>query len=655
MTKKGSINMFINRLILVFVVPGYICFAQNIDDLKNIQNRIPINIKNSAGSFEQNNNIQTDFEDQQYSIEPYSLTESQSKKDSILSEYFGYNYFTLRDSMIFSRNLPPNKEYIIGSGDELIISMWGETQFRQSYLIDSEGAIFDEKIGKVYISGKNLEQIKIYLSKSFGKVYSTLTGREPTTFIDISLGKLKLINVNFVGHVNYPGIHSLHPFSNVLTGLIHAGGVDTTGTLRQIELIRDGKPHKTIDVYEFLSRGKILQNIQLKDNDVISIPLRKSWVKITNQVNKPGIYESINNESINDLIEYASGLSNRSSSKIVLTRTKKIENRSYQSKNYQNYYLSYDDLKNTKVQNGDIIDALKVLDETNKVEIIGRVKKPGVYKFYEGMKLADLLDISGGLDDTTFYKSVYPKSAQIIRRNPKTRYENIISVNLDSYLKERKKEIFLQNLDRFVVHANLNFFERENIIIVGEVNIPGSYPVVSNNETLESIIRRSGGFTKKAHEEGVSIFRKNTSDNYIAKNIFAEQSRSRVSWRNNQILVFPGDSIHVKELTNTVTIKGEVYNQGKVEYVRGKPLSYYINQSGGLTPNGNKRGIVIIYANGTVSPKKRFNSPQIKDGSTIVVHEKENQQPFDVTSFASSWATIVSSIVTTIILTRQIN
>ena len=188
---------------------------------------------------------------------PYSPTELQIIEDSLLSLYYGYGYFTLRDSLAMSKNIPPSVKYILGPGDEIIVTMWGETQFQQNYFVDTEGTIFDEKIGKIIISGKSLENTQKYLSKSFEKVYSTLSGANPSTFIDISLGKLKSINVNFIGHVNYPGLHSLHPFSNVLNGLIQAGGIDTVGTLRNIELIETKDCLKKLTCINFLMEEKI--------------------------------------------------------------------------------------------------------------------------------------------------------------------------------------------------------------------------------------------------------------------------------------------------------------------------------------------------------------------------------------------------------------
>ena len=113
------------------------------------------------------------------------------------------------------------------------------------------------------------------------------------------------------------------------------------------------------------------------------------------------------------------------------------------------------------------------------------------------MTLKALLTLGGGFEDSTFWKSVYHDQAEIIRRDPESRYENVIKVNLVKIfiMAIEKKTSSLQNLDRVVIHANLNYFEKENIYISGEVNIPGAYPLISDNETLKSIINRAGNLT----------------------------------------------------------------------------------------------------------------------------------------------------------------
>ncbi len=135
-------------------------------------------------------------------IKPFSPYDVYS--DTLINpeaKFFGYNFFTKRDTVAFWENLPTPKNYLLGPGDELIISIWGQTQLRKTYTISREGNIYDDKVGLLNLMGKTLGEAEKYLSMQFGKVYSTIKGSSPTTFMDVSLGKLSSINVNFVGEL----------------------------------------------------------------------------------------------------------------------------------------------------------------------------------------------------------------------------------------------------------------------------------------------------------------------------------------------------------------------------------------------------------------------------------------------------------------------
>jgi len=110
----------------------------------------------------------------------------------------------------------------------------------------------------------------------------------------------------------------------------------------------------------------------------------------------------------------------------------------------------------------------------------------------------------------------------------------------------------------------------------------------------------------------------------------------------------------IKEKPGTVFISGEVYNSGLVEYDESLSVKNYINSAGGITKNGDKNDIIIIYANGEVKPNPKFGRIKIKDGSTIIVNIKEIRDPFSATDFANTTLSLISSLVTILVLSRQI-
>ncbi|MBT4663203.1 MAG: hypothetical protein HOC18_15030, partial [Candidatus Marinimicrobia bacterium] len=573
-------------------------------------------------------------------------------------KHFGYDFFTLRDTVAFWENLPTPANYQLGPGDELVVSLWGETQLRETYTISRDGKIYDEKVGLLNLTGKSMEGAKKYLKTQFGRIYATLNGKTPTTFIDVSLGELRSINVNFVGEVQYPGVYPVHPFSTVITGLIQAGGLDTTGSLRTIQVKRNGEVVTVVDLYDYLLKGNLPNNIQLRDQDIVVIPTRKSTVEVDSAIVNPGIYEGVAGETVFNLIQYAGGLTPDAADNIGLSRIKPMNQRSFEGI-YEGYYINIENAKLISVQNGDRIAVHHLFKENKLVEIIGQVKVPGVYHYYNGLTLKALLALGGGFDDSTFWKSVYHDQAEIIRRDPNSRYEKVIKVNLaDIYNGNGEKDIPLQNLDRVVIHANLNYFEKDNIYISGEVNIPGAYPLVSDNETLKSILNRAGNLTPKALKNGISIYRDKkyfyVTQTQSATLLDAKDARVRVAWQNESITLMPGDSVVVKESTGTVNVSGQVYNSGLIEFRRGKSLRHYINSAGGITEKGNKKSIIVVYANGLVSPNKWYTTPKIEDGATVIVNEKAPEEPFDLTQFATNWTSIVASMITAVVLSKQL-
>ena len=157
--------------------------------------------------------------------------------------------------------------------------------------------------------------------------------------------------------------------------------------------------------------------------------------------------------------------------------------------------------------------------------------------------------------------------------------DDVIKINLNDFIGVNPKELILQNMDKIIIHANLNFFERNNIKITGEIMIFSEYPLIQNNETLASIIQRAGGFTDKSYKEGIEIYR----NNY------------RVAWKRFSIPVMSGDSIHINEVPNFDLVTG--YNPGLIEYNARNNLKDYIGLAGGPIKNGDIRDIIIIRAN----------------------------------------------------------
>jgi protein involved in polysaccharide export with SLBB domain len=513
-------------------------------------------------------------------------------------KYFGYDYFTNRNNIEIWNNLPASSDYELGPGDEIIINIWGDTQVNYTNIIDRQGKIFIDKVGLISLSGQTLQNAEEILINRFSYIYSTLAGKKPTSSLDISLGELKSLNISLVGEVAQPGLHKIHPFSTLTTCLFQIGGVNTSGTLRNIQIYRKNKLFKTFDFYTFFTGLNFSQDTQLKDGDIISIPPRISTIEIQGASNRVGYYEILSTETVANALEFSGGFSSDASGILVVDRAL-IQD--------QIEYLESSDFETTSIKNGDVITVFEKPSLSRSVAIYGQVKLPGEYPFSEKMDIMKLLSIAGGIDDPTFLESMYLKKAQVVRRSYSEEYPEVILVDLDEAIKGKSSHnIDLKNLDVIIVNQNPNYESPQRVDITGEVNIPGVYTIQENGETLDDILSRAGGFSSKAYDDGIQMYR----------------DSSQVVLQNYDIVVMDGDSLHVPKHPGIVSVKGEVYNPGLVQFKKGKTLRHYIERAGGYNIYADNSRVVVFYANGDVKIKKWYSNPKIKEGATIIVYPR---------------------------------
>ena len=504
--------------------------------------------------------------------------------------YIGYEFFTKRDTIPFWQNLPISKNYILGPGDEVIISLWGESNSYNIEIINRDGQVFIEKIGILYLGGKTIEGAKKYIVSKFSRVYSTLLGNSPKSFIDLTLGELKSINVHFVGFVNIPGVHMVHPFSNVISGLIQSGGVNTKGSLRKIKIIRNNETIASTDIYNYLINGKPAKDFRLMDQDIIYVPPRKSTIPITGRILKPGYYEILENENLDDLINFAGGKDRRSSRSIFVYRNS--------PSNKNGYMLGANEASNFIISQGDSIHLPLEPNLKNFISIQGQIKNPGQYPYNDKISIKNLLNATMSFDDADFAKTMDLSKILIYRKNPANKEPVQILTNIN-------EDIFLKNGDHITIPRN-NFFQSiESIIITGEINTPGAYPV-NNITTLEDILKLSGGYTDLALQDGVEIFRDSL----------------KIAWEKEKFILRDGDSLNVVKKSGLVLVNGEVNVPGYVSFRKNDSAKKYIKRAGGFTAFAEKKNIYIVYPNGISMPISTWPSPKVKEGSTIVVNQR---------------------------------
>lgn len=620
----------ITAILLVTFVPCFIQ-AQSLQELQKIRAQYEQMVREQGALKGQSDIIEGDLSNAPSLADLQIAIDSLAISAADIVNYFGYDFFTGRPNLQIWENMSVPDSYSLGPGDVLIISLWGATELHSEYTIGRGGKVFVRGVGQLYLANKTISQARSYLKGQFERVYSTLRGSKATTFMDVSLGDLKSINVTFIGEVKMPSIHAIHPMSRVTTGLIQAGGIQTSGSLRNIFVFRQDELIATVDMYDFLTKGTTTLDIQLRDQDVVYVPVRNTTIYVEGAIIRPAIYESAAGESIHDVLKFAGNIKPTARETVEINRIVPPSDRISDDDATVSMYNTFEEIKSVPAIDGDHILIREIHVEEKNVYVFGQVKEPGKYPFQESMRVLDALILAGGIHDEGYWKSMYASHAEIIRRLPDADFPLVIPINLKALRDgDQEQNYHLENLDQILVRQN-PFFDQPGIVtVVGEVNVPGVYTIQSDDETLADIFNRVKGLTPRAFEKGIRMMRKG----------------QRVILRDFSIPVASGDSIIVPIHPGVVTIRGEIHNPGLVHFRRGMTLKDYIETAGGFTETAAIRSISVTYADGDVKLKKFLRSPELEEGAIITVHRKEEPPPVDLTQLFTQLASIIASLTT---------
>jgi len=594
----------LKRSLIILILLTTSIFGQSIQDLMEVAGATPMDnsakIETPAESPSGPALIESELPTTEViNIEPLHT-------DSDKTNYYGYEYFTNKSKITFLDNLPAPTDYRVGPGDEIIITIWGETQLREKGTISRDGSIYFENVGLVSLVNLSFEQTKRVLKSRFKNVYSTLKGgTSATTFMEISLGTLKLINLHFLGEVNAPGFMPVHPFSTVTTGLIQAGGISLIGSLRDIQVIRNGRVLKSIDYYKYLQEGSINNNIRLADNDVISVPVRKSTIEITGKVRRPGIFELKKGETLADLIFFAGGLENDAGSKLEIRRILPFEYRISSKEGIQHIWVDLNQGDSIEILDGDEVNVFPLFVTDQLVRIEGQVKNPGKFSLSPEMTVNDLLELAGGVFTTDHWSTVYPFRADLIRTNRNAATSEIIPIRLNK-LKEgdAKQNLTLQANDKIIIYpTEINKYQKA-VEIFGDVRNPGKF-ILDQNMGLTDLILRAGGFTYSAYPAEVIV---NSMDPFdMNSQTLSKESKFKVA--PNVFDDYPvlddhklkdKDQVFIRtypefQLQRNVIIEGEVNFPGVYALeMQGENLERIIERAGDLTNESFIEGLRIV-------------------------------------------------------------
>jgi protein involved in polysaccharide export with SLBB domain len=589
-----------------------------------------------------------------------SATRTNNNSDSLIKETYGDKPpKPLINPLIFGSELytsvspgfEPNMKlatpmnYVLGPDDQLLVSVYGVQEYSGDLLISTEGTISVPNVGEIKLAGMTIEAATQKLRTVMGNsAYRTL--QSGTSKLSVTLGKIRTIRVTVIG-ANRPNNYNLSSLSTVFNALYVAGGPSAFGSFRLIELWRNNKLERKIDLYRLMLTGDQSDNIGLKDNDVIRIPAYKTRVELQGQVKRPGIFEVLPDESFVDILGFASGFTDtayQASIKVFQLSDKERKVQDLESATYAAYHP----------KSGDLFVISKLLNRfQNRVTITGAVYRPDVYQLTPGLKVADLIKKSDGLKG-----DAYTGRGQIIRLQEDLS-RSLVAFDVRKALAgDASNNILLQREDEVMISSVLELRDSFKVTIQGEIRLPGEYDYVENL-TLKDLILQAGGFTDAAFKniEIARLVRRDSiaaTDNRASSILYAQIDGDLTSSAAN-ISLEAFDVITIRRkagytLPETVKVVGQVQYPGPYALSsRNERVSELLKRAGGYTPDAYPDGAYLkryktttekvkLQADERITRKLQKNSTDtswLKDNKEEVLKDYD-QIPLDLPSILNS-------------------
>ena len=516
-------------------------------------------------------------------------SDSQHYSDGNLRQIFGHQIFNTQ-SLTFqpNENIATPQNYRLGPGDEVIIDIWGNSEDHLRQTISPEGSIMIEQIGPVYLNGMTIADANKHIKSAFSKKYAGMTDAE--TDIQVTLGQVRTIQVDIMGEVATPGTFLMSPFSSVFHALYRAGGINDIGSLRNIQVLRNGKKIAGVDIYQYLFEGKSAGNIRLQEGDVIIVPPYEQLVNIDGNVKRPMYYEIKPGETIQSLIGYAGGFTGDAYSGMVrLTRQT--------GEGSELYNIDREEYASYRLKDGDILTVGTAIDQyANQVELKGAVYRPGTFAIGKELStVKDLISKAEGLTD-----DAYTQRALLYREGPELQLE-VMALDLGGILNGTKPDVNLKKNDLLVVSSFAEIQQQGTLSIQGEVAMPGTYPF-AENMSLEDLILQAGGLLDGASTVRVDVSRRivNPTSAAPTERLSENFSVSIIGGlghsEGEKFILKPFDMVQVRKSPGyadqeLVELKGEVLFSGNYAIEkRNERISSIIGRAGGLIEGAYVKG-----------------------------------------------------------------
>jgi polysaccharide export outer membrane protein len=555
---------------------------------------------------------------------------------------FGYEIFRYAPSTFEPLGSGPvDPEYPIGPGDELVISVWGDNQYTYTSLVTREATISVPDIGQVVVNGLTLAQARRLVTDRFSTVYSGIHARRPTTFVDVTLGKLRTNQVFILGDVVRPGGYTISSVSTVLNALYNAGGPTPRGSMRDVRIIRHNDLYRRVDLYGYILTGNRTEDVRLQSGDIIFVPPIGKTIAVLGEVHRPAIYEVKAGERFHELLRLSGGvlatalLDRMQIDRIVpFTERDSLRGSDRVALDMPLRAILADSTQDPELLDRDIIQVFRIGDvRKNTVSISGSViRHPGTFQITPGMHVSDLVQAAGGYTPDT-----YLDRAVLVRTAPDLS-QSIRRFNIGkAAAKDPEQDLPLTELDAVYVASVWDIRDRHVVEITGNVRKPGTYDYL-NGMTIMDLIFASGGLKESASKQEAEVSRVDSMA--IATTKGARIYHVPISQdygihsQDTSFVLKEYDEIFVREmpdwqLQRNVSITGEVKYPG-VYSLKSKDerLSSLITRAGGLKPTAYPRaatftrfkgnaGRLAVDVESVAKKHKHRNDLALEDGDMI--------------------------------------
>ncbi len=486
---------------------------------------------------------------------------------------FGHRFFSKAagERLIPRGDIPASSDYVIGPGDEIIITLWGRVNAQYSLVVNKDGVITVPDIGPLRVAGMRFDEMKHYVTEQAERIVGAK--------INITLGALKSIQVFVLGEVRRPGSYALSSFSTIINAVIAAGGPTEIGSLRSIQLKRNKKTVAVMDMYDFLLNGDKSHDKNLLSGDVIFVPTVGPLVGVAGNVKRPAVYELKDRYDLRSLFDMAGGvIPSAYTQQIQVERIQKNEMRMVIDINDKDLTASRDFI----LQDGDLVKVFSIVDrDVNVVFLKGNVKHPGKYEYKPGMRIKDIVK-----DTSDLLKDTYFEYALIKRLRPPELATELIPFNLGRLLFEGDDagDIKLKPRDTVYIFSRWLFSDKPSITVEGEVRKKGSFELTDNYRVRDAILE-AGGLTKNAALRKGEIFR--TDESGRVRQIYFNVGLAMADDPVENLLLRDRDRVVIHSLweqrfRQTVSIEGDVKNPGDYPLTEDMRISDLVFAAGNV-------------------------------------------------------------------------